>query len=53
MRKPARGVLLDVADLHSELCPPSPAASRASAPVSGAMIIPTSLMPASAIASIP
>ena len=34
-------------------CEPSPAASRTSAPVSGAMMMPTSLMPASAIASIP
>ena len=32
---------------------PSPAASRISAPVSGAMMIPTSSMPAAAIASMP
>ena len=32
---------------------PSPAASRISPPVSGAMMIPTSSMPASAIASMP
>jgi hypothetical protein len=32
---------------------PSPAAAWISAPVSGAMMIPTSEMPASAIASIP
>jgi hypothetical protein len=32
---------------------PSPAASRISPPVSGAMMIPTSSIPASAIASMP
>ena len=32
---------------------PSPAAARISAPVSGAMMIPTSSIPAAAIASIP
>ncbi len=32
---------------------PSPAAARISAPVSGAMMIPTSSMPAAAIASMP
>ena len=32
---------------------PSPAASRISPPVSGAMMIPTSRIPAAAIASIP
>ena len=32
---------------------PSPAAARISAPVSGAMMIPTSSMPAAAIDSIP
>jgi hypothetical protein len=32
---------------------PSPAAVRISSPVSGAMMIPTSSMPASAIASMP
>jgi hypothetical protein len=34
-------------------CDPSPAASRISPPVSGAMMIPTSSMPAAAIASMP
>ena len=34
-------------------CEPSPAAARISSPVSGAMMIPTSVMPAAAIASMP
>ena len=34
-------------------CEPSPAAARISSPVSGAMMIPTSRMPAAAIASMP
>jgi hypothetical protein len=34
-------------------CEPSPAAARISSPVSGAMMIPISRMPASAIASMP
>ena len=34
-------------------CEPSPAAARISPPVSGAMMIPTSRMPAAAMASIP
>ena len=50
--EPARRVLLDVGDLGAE-GEPSPAASRISSPVSGAMMIPISVMPASTSASIP
>ena len=34
-------------------CEPSPATARISSPVSGAMMMPTSVMPAAAIASMP
>ena len=53
MREAARRVLLDVLDLAAPNAEPSPAAARISSPVSGATMIPTSSIPAAAIASMP
>ena len=51
--EPGRLVLLDVGDLAPRSAEPSPTASRISSPVSGAMMIPISVTPASTRASIP
>ena len=50
--EPERLVLDDVLDATPN-CEPSPVAARISSPVSGAMMIPISSMPAAAIASMP